>query len=67
MIPDRLKDGYGINEHLIEQAKEAGIDTIVTCDNGIAAAKEIAYAKELGMTAVSYTHLDVYKRQVPGF
>ena len=45
VIPDRLKDGYGINEHLIEQAKEAGIDTIVTCDNGLAASKEIAFAK----------------------
>ena len=46
VIPDRMKDGYGINEHLIEDAREAGVDTIVTCDNGIAAANEIAYAKK---------------------
>ena len=40
VIPDRMKDGYGINEHLIGDAKKAGVDTIITCDNGIAAAKE---------------------------
>lgn len=55
-IPDRMKDGYGINEHLIERANENEIDTIVTCDNGIAAVKEIAYAKELGMTVVITDH-----------
>ena len=65
VIPDRLKDGYGINEHLIEQAKEAGIDTIVTCDNGIAAAKEIAYAKELGMTAIVTDHHEIPYREEP--
>ena len=65
VIPDRLKDGYGINEHLIEQAKEAGIDTIVTCDNGIAAAKEIAYAKELGMTVIVTDHHDIPYREEP--
>ena len=48
-IPDRVKDGYGINENLIAQAKEDGMDTIVTCDNGIAAIDAIAYAKELGV------------------
>ena len=42
-IPDRVEDGYGINEHLIEKAAEDGIDTIITCDNGIAAAEQIAY------------------------
>ena len=63
VIPDRLKDGYGINEHLIEQAKEAGIDTIVTCDNGIAAAKEIAYAKELGMTVIVTDHHEIPYRE----
>ena len=51
-IPDRMKDGYGINDHLIEQADEAGIDTIITCDNGIAAIGEIAHAKSLGMTVL---------------
>lgn len=63
VIPDRLKDGYGINEHLIEQAKEAGIDTIVTCDNGIAAAKEIAYTKELGMTVIVTDHHEIPYRE----
>lgn len=67
VIPDRLKDGYGINEHLIEQAKEAGIDTIVTCDNGIAAAKEIAYAKELGMTVIVTDHHEIpYREEADG-
>ena len=65
VIPDRLKDGYGINEHLIEQAKEAGIDTIVTCDNGIAAAKEIAYAKEFGMTIIVTDHHEIPYREEP--
>ena len=51
-IPDRIKDGYGINEHLIDEAHEQGIDTILTCDNGIAAIAEIAHAKELGMTVL---------------
>lgn len=55
-IPDRMKDGYGINEHLIERAYEKGVDTIVTCDNGIAAVNEIAHAKVLGMTVVVTDH-----------
>ena len=50
-IPDRIKDGYGLNQHLIDRAHEDGIDTIITCDNGIAAAKEIEYGKALGMTS----------------
>ncbi len=58
-IPDRIKDGYGINRSLIEQAKEDGIDTIVTCDNGISAREEIAFAKELGMTVVVTDHHEV--------
>ena len=58
-IPDRMKDGYGINDHLIEQADEAGIDTIITCDNGIAAAEEIAYAKSLGMTVLVTDHHEI--------
>ena len=58
-IPDRMKDGYGINDHLIEQADEAGIDTIITCDNGIAAMNEIAYGKEQGMTIVVTDHHEV--------
>lgn len=56
MIPDRIKDGYGINMHLIDKAYEDGIDTIITCDNGIAAIDEIAHAKELGMTVLVTDH-----------
>jgi len=55
-IPDRMQDGYGINERLIERARESGVDTIVTCDNGIAAVKEIEYAKTLGMTVIVTDH-----------
>lgn len=67
VIPDRMKDGYGINEHLIEDAREAGIDTIVTCDNGIAAAQEIAFAKSLGMTVVVTDHHDIpYREEADG-
>ena len=58
-IPDRIKDGYGINDHLIEQADEAGIDTIITCDNGIAAIGEIAHAKSLGMTVLVTDHHEI--------
>lgn len=58
-IPDRIKDGYGINEHQISKALEDGIDTIVTCDNGIAAYNEITEAKESGMTVVITDHHDV--------
>lgn len=58
-IPDRIKDGYGINEAIIRQAAEDGIDTIVTCDNGISALAEIALAKELGMTVVVTDHHDI--------
>lgn len=45
-IPDRIRDGYGLNKMLIDRALDDGIDTIITCDNGIAAADEIAYGKE---------------------
>ncbi len=58
-IPHRVRDGYGLNINLVNSAKEAGVDTIITCDNGIAAHKEIAYAKELGMTVVVTDHHDV--------
>ena len=58
-IPDRIKDGYGVNEQLIEAAKEDGIDTIVTCDNGIAASKELKYAKDNGMTVIITDHHEV--------
>lgn len=55
-IPDRKKDGYGLNQELIRRALEAGVDTIVTCDNGIAAPAEISYAKEMGMTVIVTDH-----------
>lgn len=58
-IPDRVADGYGIHDHLIQKACEDGIDTIVTCDNGISASAQIAYAKELGMTVVVTDHHEV--------
>lgn len=45
-IPDRIKDGYGLNIDLINRALDDGVDTIITCDNGIAAADEIAYREE---------------------
>lgn len=58
-VPDRIADGYGINENLIKQAYEAGVEVIITCDNGIAAASQIDYANELGMTVVITDHHDV--------
>ena len=59
MIPNRMKDGYGINEQLIEDAHAEGVDTIITCDNGIAAIDEIAHAKELGMTVLVTDHHEI--------
>ena len=59
VIPDRMKDGYGINAHLISQAAEEGVDTILTCDNGIAAAEPVQMAKEAGMTVVVTDHHDI--------
>lgn len=64
-IPDRMKDGYGINEHLIRYAHDEGIDTIITCDNGIAAVDQIAEAKRLGMTVVVTDHHEVQDRIPP--
>lgn len=58
-IPDRIRDGYGLNKMLIDRALDDGIDTIVTCDNGIAAAEEIAYGKEQGLTVVVTDHHEV--------
>ena len=59
VIPHRIRDGYGMNEHLVTQAAEAGIDTILTCDNGISAIDHIHLAKELGMTVVVTDHHEV--------
>ena len=58
-IPHRIHDGYGINEHMVEEAYEAGIDTILTCDNGIAAGDQIALAKSHGMTVIVTDHHEV--------
>lgn len=59
VIPDRIKDGYGINEQLIDQAHQDGIQMIVTCDNGIAAYSQIAYAKSLGLRVLVTDHHEV--------
>ena len=58
-IPHRIHDGYGLNDHLIQKAAEDGIQVIITCDNGIAAASQIAQAKEYGMTVVVTDHHEV--------
>lgn len=60
-IPDRIKDGYGINESIIRAAAADGIDTILTCDNGIAAVEQIRLAKELGLTVLITDHHDIMK------
>ncbi len=63
-IPDRIKDGYGLNKLLIDRALEDGIDTIITCDNGIAASEEIAYGKAMGLTIIVTDHHEVpYKEE----
>lgn len=59
VIPHRVKDGYGLNEGLIEEAFRDGVDTILTCDNGISAARQIERAKELGMTVLVTDHHEV--------
>lgn len=58
-IPDRIKDGYGLNRQLIDRAIEDGIDTIITCDNGIAALEEIAYGKARGLTIIVTDHHEI--------
>ena len=58
-IPDRIEDGYGINKSIIDKAKDKNIDTIITCDNGIAAIDTIKYGKELGMTVIVTDHHDI--------
>lgn len=65
-IPDRVADGYGIHEHLIDRAGEDGIDTIVTCDNGIAATAEIQMAKDKGMTVIVTDHHEIPYREENG-
>ena len=65
-IPDRVADGYGIHEHLIDRAESDKIDTIVTCDNGIAASAEIQMAKEKGMTVIVTDHHEIPYREENG-
>ena len=65
-IPDRIRDGYGINEELVQNAWEDGIDTILTCDNGISAIDQIAYAKKLGMTVIVTDHHELRTREEDG-
>ena len=59
VIPERIRDGYGINEQIIEAAAADGIETLVTCDNGIAAISQIARAKELGLEVIITDHHDI--------
>lgn len=66
VIPDRILDGYGLNEHLVTQAYDAGVDTIITCDNGISAIDQIDLAKALGMTVVVTDHHEVPFEEVNG-
>ena len=66
-IPDRIKDGYGISKELIDLAYQAGTDTIITCDNGISAMEQVAYAKSLGMTVIVTDHHEIpYEEQEDG-
>lgn len=65
-IPNRITDGYGLNRNLIIEAFECGVDTILTCDNGIAAIEEIAYAKEMGMTVLVTDHHEIPFKDVDG-
>ncbi len=65
-IPNRITDGYGLNRNLITEALECGVDTILTCDNGITAIEEIAYAKEAGMTVLVTDHHEIPFKDVDG-
>ncbi len=65
-IPHRMKDGYGLNENLVQEAYDAGADTILTCDNGIAAFSQIEYANALGMTVVITDHHEVPYEEADG-
>lgn len=58
-IPDRLVDGYGMNENMVREAYNDGVQVLLTCDNGISALLPIAYAKNLGMTVVVTDHHDI--------
>lgn len=66
VIPHRIRDGYGMNEQLIREAFEDGVDTIITCDNGISAIDEIAYGRSLGMTILVTDHHEVPYEEING-
>ena len=66
VIPERIRDGYGINMRLIDEAESEGVDVIVTVDNGIAAMEELARAKSLGMTVIITDHHDLRTDQEGG-
>ena len=59
VIPHRVQDGYGINIDIVNQARDDEIDTIMTCDNGIAAYEQIKHAKEIGLTVIVTDHHDI--------
>lgn len=65
-IPDRIRDGYGLNVELVERAYQDGVDTVLTCDNGIAAADEVGYGKRLGMTMIVTDHHEVPYEEIDG-
>lgn len=65
-VPDRIKDGYGINVSIIDEAYKNGFDTILTCDNGISAIEQVKHAKELGMTMLITDHHDILKDENTG-
>ncbi|MBQ5673906.1 MAG: DHH family phosphoesterase, partial [Lachnospiraceae bacterium] len=65
-IPNRIEDGYGMNDEIIKKAKEDGVDTILTCDNGIAAISQVELAKSLGMTVIITDHHEVPYEEVDG-
>ncbi len=65
VIPERIRDGYGLNEHLVIQASEDGIDTILTCDNGIAAVEQVRLAKDRGMTVIVTDHHEIMHETCP--
>lgn len=65
VIPDRIHDGYGINEEIVKKAAAEGVDTLLTCDNGIAASDQIRLAGQLGMTVIVTDHHDIPEQGVP--
>ena len=64
VIPDRVKDGYGINYKIVEEAHEDGVKVIITCDNGIAAIDVVKFAKEIGMTVIVTDHHDIQMKMI---